>query len=60
MIKVKVDEICTVQQQPPPWVGYNLGNGLILEDAFGERKPLPLEFCWSQLVCPLYNSWSQT
>lgn len=56
MIKVKVDEICTVQQQPPPWVGYNLGNGLILEDAFGERKPLPLEFCWSQMVRPLYHS----
>ena len=46
-IKLKVDEIYTMQQQPPPIVGYDLGNALILIDAFGEPNTLPMQFCLS-------------
>ena len=46
-IKQKVNEINTMQQRPPPRVGYDQGNALILINAFGKPITLPMEFCWS-------------
>jgi len=59
-IKQQVAEIYAIQQQPPPGVGYDLGNALILIDAFGERKTLPMEFCLSQDVRLLHTTFDRT
>jgi len=44
-IKQQVAGIYAIQRQRPLGVGYDLGNALILIDAFGECKMLPMEFC---------------
>ena len=59
-IKQQVAEIYAIQRQPPPGVGYDLGNALILIDALGERKTLPMEFCWSQDVHFLHTTFDRT
>lgn len=49
-------QVAKIQQQLPPCVGYDLGNAVILIDALGERKTLPMEFCLSQDVRQLHTS----
>ena len=49
-----------MQRRPLPLLGYDLGNALILINAFGMPITLPMEFCWSQDVCFLYTSFDST
>jgi hypothetical protein len=60
LIKHQVAEIYAIQQQLPGGVGYDLGNALILIDALGERKTLPMEFCLSQDVHFLHTTFDRT
>lgn len=60
LIKQQVAEIHAIQRQPPPCMGYDLGNALIMIDAFGERKTLPMEFCLSQDVRLLHTTFDHT
>ena len=59
-IKQKVDEIHAIQRRSPACVGYDLGNALILIDAFGEHITLPMQFCWSPHVRLLHTTCDRT
>ncbi|KAF8904794.1 hypothetical protein CPB84DRAFT_1745793 [Gymnopilus junonius] len=47
LIQATTKEILTVQKQLPQTIGYDIGNAVILKDAFGKSLTLPMDFCFS-------------
>jgi hypothetical protein len=59
-MRLKVNEVLTLQRRPSRPVGHDLGNALILIDALGERITLAMQLCFSQDVRLLCTTFERT